>query len=441
MKVLREEYQHFKESGGFEIDINMKMDAIDDPFTLIPPADKMIVFLRQHIGKEAKLIVKEGDSIEFGQKLTDYGTDNTMIVPVHSPVDGIVVEIKKLMHPVSWKEENAIILKTSGEGQKAPLEPINPDEESKEKLLRRVREAGIVGLGGAAFPTYSKLLQKNNISHLIINNKESDPNIACDYRLIIEKPKEIIKGIKVMAKILEVQNIIFATRTKEGKIPDFEALLKENDINLIHIKPKYSLGSERLLIKEVLNIELPSGKYPPDLGTVVHNVATAYAISRAIYKGEPLISRGLTLYSKKTGGKNLWVRMGTPVGHIFSHLGVSSKNFNRIVFGSIMMGKSIPNPNSPILKATSGITAFTKEESDPYANPFPCIRCGYCNTVCPVDIYPQLIMEAEKKRDIERLRKLHVEDCIECGLCSYVCPSRIRFTKFLTNGKNLVRNQ
>jgi electron transport complex protein RnfC len=430
----------FKEKGGFKIDISMKTEALDDPFTEIPPAETMVVFLRQHVGSETRPIVKEGDSVSYGQKLGDYDSKDSLAVPIHSPVNGRVLEIKKMIHPLSRDEETAILLETAEEKMESPMPSLNPKEVSREELIKRVRETGIVGLGGAAFPTHVKLAQEN-ISHLIINAKESDPNVACDFRLMKEKAKGIIDGIKLMGKILDVNNLIYATRTQEGETPELDQLLRKNNIEIVRIRPNYSIGSEELLVMEILGIEIPAGKYPPSKGVVVQNVSTAYAVANAIKDGEPLVSRGLTLYSKKTGAKNLWVRMGTPVEHILNQVGVSPKDFVRIVLGSVFMGQTIPNPSYPVLKATSGITAFTKEERDPYANPLQCIRCGYCNTVCPVYIYPQLIMEAEKKGDVDRLKKLHVEACIDCGLCSYVCPSRIKFTKYLTGGKRRIHKE
>jgi electron transport complex protein RnfC len=440
-KFKKEYGHHFKEKGRFKVDIRMKMDAIDNPFSKVPPADEMIVFLRQNMGVETKPMVEEGDSVKYGQKIGDNKSGGPMVVPVHSPVDGTIMEIKKMKHPKSGEEENAIIIKTITEQDDPYLEPLQPKDATREDLLKRVREAGIVGLGGAAFPTHVKLSQDRNISHLIINAKESDPNVACDYRLMEEYPKEIIDGIKLMAKILDTKNIVFATRTHEEEMPDFEVLLGENNIDLTRIRHNYSAGSERLLVKEIVDREVPSGKYPPDVGVIVHNVSTAHAVSRAIRKGESLVSRGLTLYTEKTGGKNLWVRMGTPIGHILDHIGLSPKDYNKIVLGSILMGYTIPNSSYPTLKATSGITAFTQEESDPYSEPLQCIRCGYCNIICPVDIYPQMIMEAEKSEDAKMLTKLHVEDCIECGLCSYVCPSLIKFTKYLRGGKERIQSE
>ncbi|MGV9198726.1 MAG: electron transport complex subunit RsxC [Promethearchaeia archaeon] len=439
MKLNKEHIHHFKENGGFEVDIGMKLEAIDDPFQKVPPADEMIVFLRHHIGLETKPLVEPGQSVKFGQKIGGIPENENISVPVHSPVNGKIMDIIKKKHPLSGKKENAVIIKTTSRNEDPYLQPLDLKNSTRKELLNRVREAGIVGLGGAAFPTHIKLSMDKKVDHLIINAKESDPNIACDFRLMTEKPREIVSGIKLMGKMLDVEDVTFATRTQEGETPKFHSMLKKNGISITRIRPCYSVGSELLLVKEILGKEVPSGKYPHDVGVIVHNISTAYAVARAINKGEPLVSRGLTFYSKKTGGKNLWARMGTPIGHILNHLGLSPAEFDRIILGSIMMGPGIDDSSSPMLKATSGITAFSAKKPDPYKDPLPCIRCSYCNIVCPVEIYPQLIMEAEKKGKAERLKKLHVEDCIDCGLCSYVCPSRIKFTKYLIEGKNRIR--
>ena len=409
-----------------------------ESFAIVPPAKEMIVFLKQHIGTEPKPLVKNGDKVKFGQKIADYDTSNPMSVPIHSPVNGEILEIKSVFHPQTRKEELAIIIKTQNDEISPVYKPLSSEELTKDIILERIREAGIVGLGGAAFPTYVKLAQESKIKHLIINAKESDPNITADICLINEKPKELIEGIKILEKLLNPQEIIFATRVTHSEIPEFETLAKEHGIIVKHIPPNYSLGSEKLLIKKLLNKEIPAGKYPVDIGAVVHNVATIFAIRSALCDGTPLVSRGLTLYTEKTRGKNLWVRMGTPVEHILEFVGIDPHEFDRIILGSIFMGTTIPQAFLPILKATSGITLFGKDYPDPYQNEKPCIRCSYCNIICPVDIYPQLIMESEKKENVKMLKKLHVEVCIECGLCSYVCPSRINLTRYLTQGKRLI---
>jgi len=428
--------KHFKEKGGFSIDISMKIDSISTPFQEVPPPYEAVVFLRQHAGPTNQPLVKKVESVEAGQKVGDAKGD--FAVPVHSPVTGTVKMMRHVFNPMSREKEQALVITTEDTDLPLKEDSVGLDELNRERIIEKVREAGIVGLGGAAFPTHIKL-SAENINHLIINAKESDPNLACDIRLMHERPESIVDGIKLMARALNTRDVVVATGTQKGELGNFEELLRENNIRIVWIHPSYSVGSERLLVKEVLNREVPSGRYPPDVGVVVHNVATAYAVARAVLHGEPLISRGLTFYSEKTGGRNLWVRTGTPAGHVMNYLGISPENVERVILGSIMMGTSIPDWSVPVSKYTSGITVFTPAEPDPYRRTLPCIRCGYCNTVCPVDIYPQLIMEAEKKGDRERLRRLHVEDCIDCGLCSYVCPSIIRLTGYLQSGKKRIK--
>jgi electron transport complex protein RnfC len=424
-----------KEKGRFRIDLSMKHAAIDKPFQEIPLPDEAVVFLRQHIGLMNQPLVKIGESVDAGQKVGDAIGD--FAVPVHSPVTGTVKTIRQVFNPLSREKEQALVIKTKDTDLPINEDNVDLEEMTRESIIEKVRDAGIVGLGGAAFPTHIKLSAKN-INHLIINAKESDPIQACDVRLMLERPEPIVKGIKLMAKALNTQDIVLATGTEKGELAVFEDLLKENNIRIAWIPPSYSGGSERLLVKEVLNREVPSGRYPPDVGVVVHNVATAYAVARAVIHNEPLISRGLTFYSKETGGRNFWLRMGTPAIHVMKYLGISLEDVDRVILGSPMMSYSIPDWSVPVSKYTSAITVSASGELDKYRN-LPCIRCGYCNTVCPVDIYPQLIMEAEKKGDRGKLRQLHVGDCILCGLCSYVCPSTIQLIGYLQNGKRQIK--
>ncbi len=431
-------HRKFKEKGGFELDLRMKREAMDDPFKEVPPAEEMTVFLRQHLGPEPKPIVEEGSSVKYGEKIGGYeDTDQEWAVPVHSPVNGTVKEIKELEHPISGNEETAVVIKTEDEEKKPFYDPIDPDESTREEMLERVKEAGVVGLGGAICPTHVKLSEaKDRVSHLIINAKESDPNVACDVRLMIEKPKKMIDGMKLIAQMVGAENIIFATRTQEGEIPEFEKLLEREDIEIARVRPNYSVGYGRLLISEILDKEVPHHKHSVDIGALVHNVGTAYAVSKAIRDGESLVSRGLTYFSEDIGGKNLWVRIGTPVGHVLDFLDAPAKDFERVALGSIMMGSSIPDPSVPLLKAHAGVTGFTEDEPHPYEDKTWCIRCGYCNTVCPVDLYPQLIMKAAKKGDKKWMKKLNPDVCMDCGLCSFVCPSRINYKPILRRAKS-----
>jgi electron transport complex protein RnfC len=417
--------RYYEEKQGFKIDAEMKLDLEKDPFEEIPPPPVATVFLDQHVGSPGKPLVKEGDRVLTGQKITE--GEEALTLPVHSPITGRVTGFVELRHPISGSMKQAVIIEAEGEEGWLLMEKY-PDFKSLtvQEIIGRVREAGIVGLGGAAFPAHIKLSRGADVDHLIINAKESDPNLACDVRLVLERPEELINGIEIMAHALEVEQVIFATRTEEGELHQFEKFLKERGIKIAHIRPSYSVGSERLLVRELLGREVPADQFPPDVGVVVHNVATCLATTEAVVEGKPLISRGITFYSRKTGGKNLWVRMGTPVEHILNYMGISSESIDRVVLGSIMMGKGAPDLRTPLVKCFAGVVALTSDEHTPYENPYPCIRCGYCDAICPVDIYPSLLLEALEKGKTETLDILNIDSCIDCNLCSYVCPSSIR---------------
>ncbi len=426
----------FKEEGGFEIDLDIKIKAIDDEFSEVPPADEMRVPLRQQVGSAGDPIVEEGQQVKYGQKLSE-DEDDALTVPVHSPVNGTVKEVMRYENPLSGAPEPTVIIETKDEEREPYYDPMDPDKVSRDEMIERVRETGIVGQGGAVFPTHAKLKDaKDRVSHLIINAKESDPNVACDARLMIEEPEVMVDGIKLMAAMIGADNVIFATRTTEGEMPKLEKILKREGIEIARIRPNYSVGYGRLLVTEVLGKEVPDDKNPTDVGALVQNVLTAYAVSKAIRDGEPLIDRGLTYYSKDVGGKNLWVRQGTPVSKVFEFLGESPGKYERVILGSVMRGTWISDPSIPIIKAHQGIIAYKEEEPHPYEDQTWCIRCGYCNDVCPVDIYPNLIIEAQDIGDTDWLQKLNPGACIDCGLCAYVCPSHINFRPKMKKAKS-----
>ncbi len=426
--------KYFMEKGGFKMDISMKHGAEKNPFITLNPPERAVIFMQQHIGVCNGPLVKKGERVLTGQKVGD--AVGKMRVPVHSSVTGIVEDIREVYHPVLNRLETAVLVRMEGSEEMKPLPSTNLD--SRKEIVDMVREAGIVGMGGAAFPTHVKLTSKG-VHTFIVNAKESDPNLVCDVRLMIEKPEDIVKGIMLMVKALNARRIIFATRTREGEIPELEEIMLEHGIEIVRVTPSYSVGSEKLLVKELLGVEVPTGKFPPDIGVVVNNVSTAYAVYRAAYLKEPLISRGLSFYSDTTGIDNLWFRAGTTLRELMEGLEHETRRYDRFVMGSLMMGWSVGLPHTPLLKYSAGLTALTPEFPKPYDEQLKCIRCGYCDSVCPVDIYPSLIMKAEKEDDIDALKRLHVEDCILCNLCSYVCPSRIRLTKHLWDGKDKSR--
>ncbi|MFN3346392.1 MAG: RnfABCDGE type electron transport complex subunit C [Candidatus Bipolaricaulaceae bacterium] len=430
--------EFYRERGRFSVDARLKRGLEDQPFQEVPPPPEAVVFLRQHLGPAGRPLVREGQRVRAGEKIGD--GEDPLSVPVHSPVTGTVVGIRSFLHPMSGREEPALLIRTEDEAGPTPGEEVDPQSLPREDIVARLREAGLVGLGGAGYPTHAKLRSARSVRYLVINAKESDVNVACDVRLLKERPKEVVAGIEVLARALGNPQVLVATRTEPGELPEFEALLSFRGYQLVHVHPSYSLGSERLLIPEVLGISVPLGRYPVDVGVVVHNVMTAHAAGQAVRHGIPLVSRGLTFWSQASGGRNLWVRVGTPVSHILHHLGLDEIRFDRFVFGSALMGWAVTDPATPMVKTTTGILGLTPQDPQPYRDSLPCIRCGYCDSVCPVRIYPSLILAASRNGDVAALRRLKLEACIECGLCSYVCPARILFTPALRAGKRALRN-
>ncbi len=425
------------ERGRFSIDAGMKEGLDEIPFEKVPPPPEAVVFLRQQAGPLPQPIVREGAKVQVGQVLA-LG-DHPLSTPVHSPVTGKVMGWRKLPHPVSGEAEEALIVKTEDDADWEPSSTVDFQSLSPEEIIGKVRQAGVVGLGGAAFPTHAKLTSGRGAEYLIINAKESDLNVACDVRLMKEQPELVHKGIQVIARALGAPQVIVALRTKPGELARLEALLKANEVEVVHLRPSYSLGSERVLIAELLGIEVPLGQYPPEVGVVVQNVSTAFAVAEAVMYGKPLIARGITFLAPPNTKKNLWVRVGTPVVHILQHLGLKPTHYSRFVMGSLFMGSAFADAAVPTVKATAAVTAFA-DGADPYSRALPCIRCGYCDRVCPVRIYPSLILAAVQRGNGRALSRLRLEACIECGLCSYVCPARIRFTSYLRAGKEHLRS-
>ncbi|MBC7099446.1 RnfABCDGE type electron transport complex subunit C [Candidatus Bipolaricaulota bacterium] len=428
--------ERYRERGGFYLDARLKRGLEEVAFSEVPPPPECLVFLRQHLGPAGRPAVKEGERVHAGQKLTQ--NDHPLGVPVHSPVTGRVVEIRTLPHPMSGQAEPALVIRTEDEERPKPADETNPEKLSPQEIVSRIREAGVVGMGGAGYPTHAKLQQGRGARYLLINAKESDINVACDVRILRERPQAVVEGIAVLARALGEPEVVVAVRLQPHEIPEFTEQAQRAGFRVVPVRLSYSLGSERLLVREVLGREVPLGKYPPDVGVVVHNVFTAYAAGQAVRWGLPVVSRGLTFWSQTSGGRNLWVRVGTPVRHLLSFLGIEENRFSRFVFGSAMMGWAFAEPTIPVVKTTTGIMGLEHGETSPFARSLPCIRCGFCDQVCPVRIYPSLILAAVKAQDVRALKRLHLEACIECGLCSYVCPARILFTPELRRGKQLL---
>jgi len=411
----------------------------DSPIQRAPIPEKVVVFMQQHAGAPAKPIVEAGQKVKTGQIIGEPG--GFISAYVHSPVTGTVVEIKKLSNIIFGRAVDAVVIQREGEDDWELLPHGDFEKFSKDELLENIKKAGIVGLGGAMFPTHVKLNppQDKKIDTLIINGAECEPYLTIDHRMMLEKNEEILVGIKIVKKILGVQNVYIGIEENKKDAIEFLKEKWKGQVIVVPLKTKYPQGAEKQLIYAVTQRKVPRGGLPMDVGVVVQNVSTMYAIKEAIIDGKPLIERGLTITGEainKPG--NWWVRIGTPISWIIENLGQGFKNGIenvKILMGGPMMGIPINNIDTPIVKGNNGITTLIPEE---LRGTF-CIRCSYCVYVCPMGLQPYLLDLLGKKKRYDEAVQIGLLDCIECGSCTYICPAKVEHVKTIKLAKKVYR--
>jgi len=403
----------------------------------IPPL--VYIPLIQHTGKPAKPLVKAGDYVFLGQKIAD--TDAVVSASVHASVSGKVKSIQKYHHPVLGISE-AILIENDGKDKTENKNILSEEEVNKltsQDLILKIKESGIVGLGGAGFPTHVKLSPPKPIDSLIINGAECEPYLTSDFRLMVEKTDEIIKGIELIVKILGPKKVYLAIEdNKPEAIKAFERKLKTLHIThyTLHIlKTHYPQGAEKQLIKNILKREVPSGKLPFDVGVVVQNVATCFAIYEAVYLNKPLYERVVTVTGNcLSHPKNILVRIGTPIRDLISLCGPLKEKPKKIIFGGPMMGMSQYTDEVPVIKTTTGIVVLGESEVKVLKEEF-CIRCGRCVESCPVGLMPAILSLASQSQNWQLAKEYSIFDCIECGLCGYVCPAKRNMVQYIKQAK------
>jgi len=386
----------------------------------------VVIPLQQHIGAPCQPLVNAGDVVKVGQKIGD--ADAFVSAPVHSSVSGTVKEIKEMTTPTG--HSRCVVIESDGQNEVHETVMPKPDIESlqKEDILKGIREAGIVGMGGAAFPVHVKLSPPPDklIDTLILNGAECEPYLTADHRLMLENPDFIVYAVKLMKKALGVDKaFIGIEENKPDAIKNMNAALKnESGISVVPLKAKYPQGAEKQLIYACTKRMVPSGKLPMEVGVVVSNVGTAAAIGEAFKTGMPLIKRVVTVTGGGVGEpKNLEVRIGTSFKEVIEQCGGYKGETGKLIMGGPMMGLAQYTDEIPCIKGTSGILIFTEEEAKipPAKN---CIRCGKCASVCPINLMPLTINSYYEKHLINDAEKMNALDCIECGSCSFVCPSK-----------------
>lgn len=411
------------------------------PILKIEPEEKMYYPLNQHLGAPLKPCVSVGDRVLLGQKIAD--SDAYVSAPLHSSVSGTVVEIANYMYHTGIKVP-MIVIENDGKDERA--EPINTKplcELSPSEIVSVVKEAGIVGMGGAGFPTHIKLSPPadKKIEYIIVNGAECEPYLTSDHRYMLEKPDEVIFGLKAVMKVFSLDKGYIGI--EENK-PDAISLLKEktkaeSGIEILTLKKKYPQGAEKQLIYAVTKKEVPSGGLPADVGCVVLNVDTITAIARAITLGKPLYRRIVTVSGGAVNNpSNFQVRIGTSFDKLIEAAGGLKEEPKKIIFGGPMMGVAGINTSVPVVKGTSSFLLLTEKEA--YIPPqSSCIRCGKCVSACPMNLLPAEISAYSLKADAEKLKKYDAMDCIECGSCAFVCPAKRHLVQMIRTGKDRLR--
>jgi electron transport complex protein RnfC len=419
-----------------------------------PAAKQVAVMLSQHIGAVCRPLVKKADVVKAGQKIGD--SDAFVSAPVHSPVAGKVKEVALRSHAVLGRVE-AIVIEADDEGQaKQPFFQVpadfDVDRYSAGQICEAVREGGLVGMGGAGFPTRVKIEPNPRLPKetLIINGCECEPYITCDYRIMLEWTSQIIAGVKLARKASGCSQVFIGIEdNKPQAIGVMKAALQNSgggqSIRVVPVKTKYPQGGERQLIRAVLKKNVPSGSIPPMIGVVVLNMATVATIAEAVISDIPLTHRVVTVTGEPVNKPgNYYVPIGTSIGDLIEFCGGVGENCAKIVLGGPMMGIAIADLTTPTTKATNAVTVLTKEQIGRAKfdrRQTPCIRCGRCLEACPENLNPTKIAHAVKHNLLDVAQRYYMSGCIECGCCSYVCPANIEITGYIKTGKIFVARQ
>lgn len=414
------------------------------PIKRLPVPKVVYVPISQHIGIPAEIVVDRKDKVEVGQVIAKSG--GFVSSNIHAPVAGTVTKLDKIIDTRGYKKQCIVIrtdVKNESNFQEAEY-PIKTEITLQPtEILQRISDFGIVGLGGATFPSHVKLHVKKDakLDCLIINGVECEPYLTADHRLMLEKAEEILVGIRILMQALHVdQAIIGIENNKKDAISTFKKLTSDTSgIRIAALKVKYPQGGEKQLVRALLKREVPKGGLPLDVGVVVHNVGTVFAIYQAVQHNRPLMERVVTVTGKNLEHpSNFWVKIGTPISELIDAVGGLPEDTRKIVSGGPMMGKALKNTDVPITKGTSGILVISEEEAS-RGEPKNCIRCGECVDVCPMGLEPHLLMNLSEKGMYQKAAGEDIMTCIECGSCSYVCPSHRPLLDYIRFGKSIAK--
>lgn len=402
-----------------------------------------IIPLAQHIGAPANAVVQKGDKVKVGQLIGE--ANGFVSANIHSSVSGTVSKVDLAVDVAGFKKP-AVFIDVEGDEWLETIDRtdtlIEEIKDDAKTIVGKIKDAGIVGMGGATFPAHVKLAipEGKKADFLIINGVECEPYLTADHRLMLEKSRELIVGVKILMKAIGVEKAYIGIEANKpdaiSKLTDLCA--KEQGIEVVPLKLKYPQGGEKQLINAVSGREVPSGKLPIDAGAVVQNVGTAFAVYEAVQKNKPLIERIVTVTGDTVATpSNFRARIGTPVAELIAAAGGDVEKSGKIISGGPMMGKAMANLESTVTKGTSGILMLSEEKAvRPEAG--PCIRCAKCVDACPMGLEPYLLMQYSQRQMWAEDEANHIMDCIECGCCIFSCPAKRPILDYVRLGKNTV---
>ena len=403
-----------------------------------PEPKTAVISMSQHLGAPANPIVQVGDTVKVGQKIGEAA--GFISAPVHSSVSGTVVAVEPRMHATRGSEVMAVVIESDGKNTLHESVKPNKDLESltPDEIIDIIREAGIVGMGGAGFPTCVKLKPAKPVDTILLNGCECEPLLTADHRVLLEFADDIIYGLKAVLKTTGAEKGIIVI---EDNKPDAIELMKEKvaecgNIEVFVARTKYPQGAEKTLIKRVMGRKVPSGGLPADVGVVVDNISTVKAISDAIQKGMPLIERVATVTGEKMKNPgNYIVKIGTSVKEMIDYCGGVTDDDVLIKMGGPMMGFALSDLNVPMMKGSNGIIAIDTDQTKEEA----CIKCGRCVDVCPMELSPLYFAKYADEQNWQGMKDKNVMDCVECRCCQYICSSKIPLVDKIKAGKNAIR--
>lgn len=402
--------------------------------------------IKQHIGVHGELVVRVGEQVRKGQPLTI--SDNAFAVPVHASSSGEIIAIEEHVaaHPSGMKEMT-IAIQVDGLDTPYEFEPMaDYTKRSQEEIVGAICQAGISGMGGAGFPSHLKSDNVKPIEFLIINGIECEPYITSDDRLMREHAWQIRQGIDILFHILQPKQVLIAV---EDNKPEALATMsiacqQQDNYHVISVPTKYPAGGEKQLIQVLTSREVPASGLPVDVGCLMYNVGTCYAIADAVMEGKPLIERVVTITGKAVNkAQNVWARIGSPVKHLLTHAEYQSEkqDYPRVIMGGPMMGFTLSSVQIPVVKITNCLLLPAKRELPLVEDERACIRCSACADACPVSLLPQQMFWHSKAKEYDKAQEYNLFDCIECGACAYVCPSEIPLVHYYRKAKADIRQQ